>query len=82
MQRFPRLYERINEIVSSLLSARLQPTKRFVKDLVHSEMAYINTKHPDFTEGALIESLNPASSVKNAPQKGEKVMLYVFELGG
>lgn len=38
MQRFPKLYERINEIVSSLLIARLQPTKRFVKDIVHSEV--------------------------------------------
>lgn len=40
MQRFPKLYERINEIVSTLLSTRLQPTKRFVKDMVYSEVNY------------------------------------------
>jgi dynamin 1-like protein len=39
MQRFPKLYERINELVSALLSGRLQPTKRFVKDIVYSEVS-------------------------------------------
>ncbi|KAI6214042.1 Dynamin-1-like protein [Aphelenchoides besseyi] len=68
MQRFPRLYERINEIVSGLLSGRLQPTKKFVKDIVSSEMAYINTKHPDFTEVTLIESMKSTSLLENTGQ--------------
>lgn len=57
MQRFPRLYERIHEIVSTLLSGRLGSTKQFVKDLVRSEMAYINTKHPEFVELNLMRNL-------------------------
>ncbi|CAD5226872.1 unnamed protein product [Bursaphelenchus xylophilus] len=61
MQRFPKLYERINEIVSNLLSGRLGSTKQFVKDLVRSEMAYINTKHPEFGELSIIESMSSTS---------------------
>ncbi|KAI6175961.1 Dynamin-1-like protein [Aphelenchoides bicaudatus] len=49
MQRFPKLYERINEIVSTLLSTRLQPTKRFVGDIVHSE------KQPQIHENGIVE---------------------------
>ncbi|KAI6236521.1 Dynamin-1-like protein [Aphelenchoides besseyi] len=75
MQRFPRLYERINEIVSGLLSGRLQPTKKFVKDIVSSEMAYINTKHPDFTEVTLIESMKSTSLLENTVQKDGKVVI-------
>jgi dynamin 1-like protein len=54
MQRFPRLYERINEVVSSLLSSRIAPTKEFVGNLVGIQLAYINTKHPEFTDSALV----------------------------
>ncbi|KAI6234566.1 Dynamin central region family protein [Aphelenchoides fujianensis] len=82
MQRFPRLYERINEIVSSLLSSRLQPTKRFVTDIVNSEMAYINTKHPDFTEFGYMESqqmggdaLKGVSMCQSTIQKNGKVVI-------
>jgi dynamin 1-like protein len=54
MQRFPRLYERINEVVSTLLSSRIAPTKEFVGNLVGIQLAYINTKHPEFTDSALV----------------------------
>jgi len=76
MQRFPKLYERIHEILSTLLSTRLQPTKKFVKDLIHSEMAYINTKHPEFTEVSLIESMKSTILPQNTmQQKDGKVVL-------
>jgi dynamin 1-like protein len=61
MQRFPRLYERINEVVSSVLCGRLAPTKDFVANLVAIELAYINTKHPEFTDAALVNMLKEAS---------------------
>lgn len=57
MLRFPKLYERINEVVSTTLSGRLAPTKDFVADLVMIELAYINTRHPDFTDAALVSFL-------------------------
>ncbi|CAD5219786.1 unnamed protein product [Bursaphelenchus okinawaensis] len=66
MQRFPRLYERIHEIVSSLLSGRLGSTKQFVKDLVRSEMAYINTKHPEFGEMSLVESMSSTALIQRS----------------
>lgn len=61
MQRFPRLYERINEVVSTVLHGRLSPTKEFVANLVAIELAYINTKHPEFTDAALVNMLKEAS---------------------
>uniref|UniRef100_A0A7E4V250 dynamin GTPase n=1 Tax=Panagrellus redivivus TaxID=6233 RepID=A0A7E4V250_PANRE len=60
MQRFPRLYERINEVVSSVLSSRIAPTKEFVANLVEIQLAYINTKHPEFTDAALVNMLKEA----------------------
>jgi hypothetical protein len=28
----------------------MEPTKRFIEDLIANELAYINTKHPDFSD--------------------------------
>lgn len=57
MLRFPKLYERINEVVSTTLGSRLSPTKEFVSHLVEIELAYINTRHPDFVEAGLANFL-------------------------
>uniref|UniRef100_A0A914ICV1 Dynamin GTPase n=1 Tax=Globodera rostochiensis TaxID=31243 RepID=A0A914ICV1_GLORO len=63
MQRFPRLYEKINEVISTVLSNRLSPTKDFVTNLVHIQLAYINSKHPEFAaDAALINVLQEAPS--------------------
>ncbi|PAV70391.1 hypothetical protein WR25_06429 isoform C [Diploscapter pachys] len=48
MLRFPRLYDKINEVVSGVLKERLRPTNELVENLVAIELAYINTKHPEF----------------------------------
>ncbi|BFZ08906.1 hypothetical protein BsWGS_11945 [Bradybaena similaris] len=50
MLRFPKLHERIIDVVTNLLRQRLPPTNSMVENLVQIELAYINTKHPDFTE--------------------------------
>ncbi|KAL3077572.1 hypothetical protein niasHS_012278 [Heterodera schachtii] len=55
MQRFPRLYEKISEVISLLLSNRLSPTKEFVSNLIKTELAYINSKHPEFESAAIIK---------------------------
>ncbi|VDM36822.1 unnamed protein product [Toxocara canis] len=57
MQRFPRLYDKINEVVSSVLKSRLRPTNEIVENLVAIELAYINTKHPEFTDASLVSLL-------------------------
>ncbi|CAF1123738.1 unnamed protein product [Rotaria magnacalcarata] len=52
--RFPRLHEKIVDVVTHLLRRRLPETNRMVENLVGIELAYINTKHPDFHEAGLI----------------------------
>ncbi|XP_052738216.1 dynamin-1-like protein [Bicyclus anynana] len=58
MQRFPRLHQRIVDVVTLLLRTRLPATNAMVENLVAIELAYINTKHPDFhREAALVSAL-------------------------
>lgn len=63
MQRFPRVYDKINEVVSSVLVSRLAPTKEFVSNLVAIQLAYINTRHPEFNEVNLINMLKEPTTV-------------------
>ncbi|XP_047522777.1 dynamin-1-like protein isoform X8 [Pieris napi] len=56
--RFPRLHQRIVDVVTQLLRTRLPATNSMVENLVAIELAYINTKHPDFhREAALVSGL-------------------------
>uniref|UniRef100_A0AAQ6IMG0 Dynamin-1-like protein n=1 Tax=Anabas testudineus TaxID=64144 RepID=A0AAQ6IMG0_ANATE len=52
LQRFPKLHESIVEVVTSLLRKRLPITNEMVHNLVAIELAYINTKHPDFADAS------------------------------
>uniref|UniRef100_A0AAQ5YMF0 Dynamin-1-like protein n=1 Tax=Amphiprion ocellaris TaxID=80972 RepID=A0AAQ5YMF0_AMPOC len=52
LQRFPKLHEAIVEVVTSLLRKRLPITNEMVHNLVAIELAYINTKHPDFADAS------------------------------
>ncbi|CAJ0603038.1 unnamed protein product [Cylicocyclus nassatus] len=58
MQRFPRLYDKINEVVSGVLKSRLRPTNEMVANQVAIELAYINTRHPEFVGEANRTLLN------------------------
>ncbi|XP_077986935.1 dynamin-1-like protein isoform X2 [Glandiceps talaboti] len=55
--RFPKLHDRIVEVVTSLLRRRLAPTNAMVENIVGIELAYINTKHPDFADAGLVTML-------------------------
>ncbi|VEN52540.1 unnamed protein product [Callosobruchus maculatus] len=58
MLRFPKLYENIVDVVTQLLRRRLPTTNTMVENLVAIELAYINTKHPDFSkEIAMVPSM-------------------------
>lgn len=58
MLRFPKLHEKIIDVVTQLLRRRLPTTNAMVENLVQIELAYINTKHPDFhKEAALVPGL-------------------------
>ncbi|KAF7694937.1 hypothetical protein HF521_006660 [Silurus meridionalis] len=54
--RFPKLHDSIVEVVTSLLRKRLPITNEMVHNLVSIELAYINTKHPDFTDAAQVSA--------------------------
>lgn len=49
-RRFPRLVEKLKEVVSHKITARMDPTKKFIEDLLSNELSYINTRHPDFAD--------------------------------
>lgn len=55
--RFPRLHDRIVEVVTTLLRRRLPATNSMVENIVGIELAYINTKHPDFADASLVNIL-------------------------
>uniref|UniRef100_A0A672HHR1 Dynamin-1-like protein n=1 Tax=Salarias fasciatus TaxID=181472 RepID=A0A672HHR1_SALFA len=58
LQRFPKLHEAIVEVVTSLLRKRLPITNEMVHNLVAIELAYINTKHPDFADACGVMNNN------------------------
>ena len=71
--RFPRLHERIVDVVTQLLRRRLPETNRMVENIVGIELAYINTKHPDFYEAGLIQrALTGEDNVPNINQVQNK----------
>lgn len=54
MLRFPKLHDKILDVVTQLLRKRLPPTNTMVEHIVGIELAYINTKHPDFHEAQMV----------------------------
>lgn len=62
--RFPHLHEKIVDVVTQLLRRRLPETNRMVEHLVNIELAYINTKHPDFHEAKNIHQALTGGTTK------------------
>lgn len=50
--RFPKLQQRVVEVVVDLLRERMAPTQAYVESLISIQNAYINTNHPDFIGGS------------------------------
>ncbi|CAB0035145.1 unnamed protein product [Trichogramma brassicae] len=80
MLRFPKLHEKIVDVVTHLLRRRLPTTNQMVENIVAIELAYINTKHPDFhKDAALVSSLlknaelNQPKSRRNLPTSTQAV---------
>ena len=48
LARRPRLRARVLATVTELLRSKLEPCQRKVRDQIDAELAYINTRHPDF----------------------------------
>uniref|UniRef100_A0A3P9NYQ5 Dynamin-1-like protein n=1 Tax=Poecilia reticulata TaxID=8081 RepID=A0A3P9NYQ5_POERE len=72
LQRFPKLHEAIVEVVTSLLRKRLPITNEMVHNLVAIELAYINTKHPDFADacGVMNNNIEAAAAGPQGEQDG------------
>uniref|UniRef100_A0A3P8NBD0 Dynamin-1-like protein n=1 Tax=Astatotilapia calliptera TaxID=8154 RepID=A0A3P8NBD0_ASTCA len=72
--RFPKLHDAIVEVVTSLLRKRLPVTNEMVHNLVAIELAYINTKHPDFADASGLMNNNievrDCSSVSDQTDSG------------
>lgn len=66
LNRFRRLRDRVLQCTMDLLRSRMDPTSRMVEDLIHIEVAYINTTHPDF-EGAVHLGLAAESNAAALP---------------
>ncbi|XP_062338985.1 dynamin-1-like protein isoform X2 [Osmerus eperlanus] len=69
--RFPKLHDAIVEVVTSLLRKRLPITNEMVHNLVAIELAYINTKHPDFADACGVMNNNIEASSAAPPGEGE-----------
>nr|XP_032633856.1 dynamin-1-like protein isoform X7 [Chelonoidis abingdonii] len=67
--RFPKLHEAIVEVVTGVLRQRLPITNEMVHNLVAIELAYINTKHPDFIDTALVSASVSSSKPMPATRK-------------
>lgn len=52
LSRYPNLREKIIEVVQTLLTRSVEPTRLMVSNLIKIELAYINTSHPDFIGGS------------------------------
>ncbi|XP_059894987.1 dynamin-1-like protein isoform X1 [Gadus macrocephalus] len=65
LQRFPKLHDAIVEVVTSLLRKRLPITNEMVHNLVAIELAYINTKHPDFADACGVLNNNIEEQRRN-----------------
>ncbi|KAG5830426.1 hypothetical protein ANANG_G00310490 [Anguilla anguilla] len=63
--RFPKLHDAIAEVVTSLLRKRLPVTNEMVHNLVAIELAYINTKHPDFADACGLMNSNIEEQRRN-----------------
>ncbi|KAJ8366585.1 hypothetical protein AAFF_G00350360, partial [Aldrovandia affinis] len=63
--RFPKLHDAIVDVVTSLLRNRLPVTNEMVHNLVAIELAYINTKHPDFADACGLMNNNIEEQRRN-----------------
>lgn len=74
--RYPALKELLSQFVIQYLREELQPTSRFVADVIELEETYVNTAHPDLLKGAkamaIVEDrFHPKAPVQIDPKTGK-----------
>ena len=67
--RFPKLHEKIIDVVTNLLRSRQMPTNTMVENIVAIELAYVNTRHPDFYK----DMANISSMLKSPDLETERM---------
>uniref|UniRef100_A0A673GGM2 Dynamin-1-like protein n=1 Tax=Sinocyclocheilus rhinocerous TaxID=307959 RepID=A0A673GGM2_9TELE len=80
--RFPKLHDAIVEVVTSLLRKRLPVTNEMVHNLVAIELAYINTKHPDFADACGLMNNNIEEQRRNRMRELPSAVGYIGEQEG
>ncbi|XP_051865854.1 dynamin-1-like protein [Pristis pectinata] len=70
--RFPKLHDAIVEVVMGLLRRRLPVTNEMVHNLIAIELAYINTKHPDFSDAAMVSASVNSTQAEALQDGGHK----------
>uniref|UniRef100_A0A8D3DHX4 Interferon-induced GTP-binding protein Mx n=1 Tax=Scophthalmus maximus TaxID=52904 RepID=A0A8D3DHX4_SCOMX len=78
--RFPKLHDSIVEVVTGLLRKRLPITNEMVHNLVAIELAYINTKHPDFADAAQVSASVNSQQVAICPL--QQVLAFIIYSAG
>ena len=75
--RFPKLHEKIIDVVTNLLRSRQMPTNTMVENIVAIELAYVNTRHPDFYKDmANISSMLKSPDLETERMNQVSCMLY------
>lgn len=69
LQRFPKLASRLQQTASELVAESLPRTFQMVQSLIDIELAYLNTKHPDFIRTAAAFSSAAISKGKALDRK-------------
>lgn len=83
MLRFPKLCENIVDVVTQLLRKRLPTTNVMVENLVAIELAYINTKHPDFyREISQVPTMIKSGATSNRPERPKSMVAKLSSAGG
>jgi dynamin 1-like protein len=76
LMRFPRLREKIKEVLTKLLNERLPVTREAVTNLVSYKSAYIDTEHPrlrDSYKFNYADSLESGVTTTNSSSAGGKI---------
>uniref|UniRef100_A0A914QLX0 GED domain-containing protein n=1 Tax=Panagrolaimus davidi TaxID=227884 RepID=A0A914QLX0_9BILA len=55
MKRFPFLFQRIKDEITSFLKDRIPATKSHIEQDINNHRSYINTKHPDFKAAKIFD---------------------------
>ncbi|XP_065581315.1 dynamin-1-like protein [Artemia franciscana] len=69
MMRFPVLHDKIKDVITALLRKRLPPTNEMVENMIAIELAYINTRHPDFHPQAVAAATFANSDEGTIPKR-------------